>query len=511
MAPPADAAEMADLITRLGLAEEFTCRECLYDLDSAHAPADDLVRMMERKRILTPYQTSKLVRGDLDGYFMGGYRLLYHIAAGSFGRVYRGDDPRTGESVAVKVLRRRWTEDKRKIELFEREGRVGLSLQHPNIVRILAVSKDPSTGSFFLVMEFIEGGNLRDILNIRKKMSPEEGLKIMEECADGLTFAVSRGLSHRDIKPTNILLGTDGVAKLVDFGLAEINNSMQEAAVAVPAKGKGKGKEEETAVDRTVDYAGLEKATGVKQGDGRSDLYFLGHVLFEMVAGEPLMPPTKDKHARMASRRFELVEETLAARASALELPRPLVNLIAKAVAFDPMRRFQSPGQFLDAIRATRAEMAGGSHAGGPIRPSGPLTIFVVEANQKLQDVFREKFKRLGFRVLISADPVQALKRYQQQAYHAVLIDAGSAPNARAAVDAFGEILKFARENRLETAGVLVVNEDQQAWADEYEGSLTAAAFARPVTMNQITKALRDLVPELASHASGPQSGNAEM
>jgi serine/threonine protein kinase len=87
---------------------------------------------------------------------LGGYRLLYKIASGSFGRVYRGDDPRTGQVVAVKVLRNKWTQDKQKVELFRREGQLGLSIRHPNIVSVLAVNQDSKTGQYFIVMEFVE-------------------------------------------------------------------------------------------------------------------------------------------------------------------------------------------------------------------------------------------------------------------------------------------------------------------------------------------------------------------
>ncbi len=511
MPPPADVAEMADLITRLGLVDEFTTRECVYELDSKSAPAETLIRLLERKALLTPYQGAKLLKGDTDGYLLGGYRLLYRIAAGSFGRVYRGDDPRTGQIVAVKVLRRKWMEDKRKVELFEREGRVGLTLRHPNIVNILAVSKDQSTGSHFIVMEFVEGGNLRDILNIRGKMSVAEGMKIIEECVAGLTFAVSRGLSHRDIKASNILLGTDGVAKLVDFGLAEINNAMQEAA-AGPASGpkKGADKEEEQAVDRTVDYAGLEKATNVKQGDGRSDLYFLGHVLYEMIAGEPLMPATKDRYAKMNPRRYEMVEETLAKRAPELGIPKCVEKLIAKAVAFNPKERFQSPALFLDGIRAVRAELAGDT--GGLIRASGPLTIYVVEAAPKLQDAFRDKFKKMGFRVLISADPGSAPRRYQQQPYHALLMDAGSAGTAGSeAVEAFQKVVQEAGAVRNELTAILILNDDQAAWGQPFEEGEFVRSFVRPVTMFQLTGFLREAMPELVSSSSGPPSSGQQV
>ena len=178
-----DAAGIAQQARRLDLLSEDQLLDVWTDLGSRDGPAEPLLRAAERKGYLTPWQGSKLLKGDTDGYFLGGYRVLYRIAAGSFGRVYRADNSRTGEVVAIKVLRKRWADNQRKIELFEREGKVGLSMQHPNIVKILAVNRDPSTGQYYIVMEFVEGGNLRDFLVIRKKLEPIEALRLLEETA----------------------------------------------------------------------------------------------------------------------------------------------------------------------------------------------------------------------------------------------------------------------------------------------------------------------------------------
>ena len=142
MAQPTDASEVADLTVRMKLVDEHTARELLFELEDRKAPAFDFVRLMERKSLLTPLQSSKILKGDTDGYFLGGYRLLYKIASGSFGRVYRGDDPRTGQIVAVKVLRNKWTQDKQKVDLFMREGKLGMTIRHPNIVSVHAVNQD---------------------------------------------------------------------------------------------------------------------------------------------------------------------------------------------------------------------------------------------------------------------------------------------------------------------------------------------------------------------------------
>ncbi len=347
-----DASGIGQLAIKLGLVSEEQVRECLGELEDKKGPAESMVRVLERKRYLSSWQGKKLRKGDLDGYFLGGYRILYKIASGSFGRVFRGDEPRTGQVVAVKVLRNKWTMDKQKIDLFEREGKLGMSIRHPNIVSVLAVNQDATTGQYFIVMEFVEGGNLRDLLQIRKKLGFDEALRYMEECTQGLAYSYQRGLTHRDIKPTNILIAAaNGQAKLVDFGLAEIS-----AGSSVHLQ-RQDDRDEDVAVDRTVDYAGLEKATGQKPGDVRSDIYFLGCVLFECVTGQAIMPVTRDRQARMQARRYQEVEDTLRKTGPALGITPTVISLIAKMVAYEPTERFQTPSQLLEAIQACRIEI----------------------------------------------------------------------------------------------------------------------------------------------------------
>src|SRR6266446_4771401 len=249
-----DAATLAQRMLKLGLVTETQLQEGWDDVGQRVTEPEPLLRALERKGFLTPYQSQKLLKGDIDLYFIGGYRILYKIASGSFGRVYRADDPSSGRIVAVKVLRNKWSKDRHKIELFMREGKMGQTLRHPNIVEILAVSQDKKTDQYYIVMEFVEGGNLRDFLNIRKKLPPTDVLRIVEDTAAALAHAFSKGITHRDMKLTNILLSSQGPAKLVDFGLA--------GAQFGPSDDK-----EEVNVDRTVDYAGLEKATNVPHGD----------------------------------------------------------------------------------------------------------------------------------------------------------------------------------------------------------------------------------------------------
>ena len=479
-----EATELGQRAVRLGLITEDQLRDCADEI-SPVAPPEVLIQALERKQYLTAFQSQKLVKGDNDGYFLGGYRILYKIASGSFGRVHRADDPRTGQAVAVKVLRRRWTEDPRKVDLFEREGRMGLRLQHPNIVQILGVHCDRANGQFFIVMEFVEGSNLRDLLAIRKKLDVKESIRITEEAAAGLAHAYSHGLTHRDIKPSNILLSSTGVAKLVDFGLAEIARN---AGYLLS--------DDDTTVDRTVDYAGLERATEVKAGDVRSDIFFLGCVLYEMLTGRPALPQTRDRRARMLKSRFEHIQPLTP---DDVNMPESAFHLLDRMMAFDPDDRFQNPAQLLDAVRAVQTELAGGSSA-AELTPQGPRTVYVIEKREKFQEVLRNKFQSMGFRVLVSIDANRALNRFQHQPFHALVLDVGTVGEESLSV--YREIQKEAKKKRTRCAGLILLAEEQAKLGEEIAGYEDTALLIFPLKKGELEQAMEQLLTPGAREGS---------
>jgi serine/threonine protein kinase len=462
----------------LGLLTEGQVQECCEDPEVKPGDPASLLRVMERKGYLTSWQSQKLAKGEKDGYFIGGYRLLYKIASGTFGRVYRADDPRSGQVVAVKVLRQRWTDNPHGVELFLREGKVGLTLKHPNIVRILAVDYDPQPKQHYIVMEFVEGGSLRDFLAVRKKLSAGEALRLTEDAAAGLAYAYSKGLTHRDLKPSNMLISSQGTIKLVDFGLACLS----------PAGGSPAAADDEK-VERTVDYAGLEKATGVRPGDVRSDIYFLGCVLYEMLTGRPPLLPSKDKALRMDRQRYESVQRIAPAEVKG---PLSVLRLTETMMALDPLQRYQTPAQLLDAIREVRAEIEGKPKEAKAARTR---TLFIIEPNQKLQDALRTKFKELGYRVLLAGDPSRALMRYQQQPFDAFVMDAGSA--GENALPAFRQIMEEADRQRVACAGLLLLNEDQASWSERIIPNAHTEILVRPITLRQLYTKVNEMVDRL--------------
>ena len=262
------------MLTRLDLVDPVTLDECCRDCAGGDASFDDLMNALVRRNAPTTYQVGRLRKGETEALRLGPYKLLYRNAAGSFARVYRAASVEDGRLIGIKLLRQRWASDPRIVGLFRREGELGKRLKHKNIVPIYDVVSEGN--KHYFTMEFVEGGNFRDFLKIRGKFSPAEATKYVCDMAEGLQYALGQGITHRDLKLTNVLLSSQGVAKLVDFGLAGNEGGLSQF-------------EEE--VDRAVEYASLERGSNAPDNDPRSDLYFLGAIYYELLTGQPPYPP----------------------------------------------------------------------------------------------------------------------------------------------------------------------------------------------------------------------------
>ncbi|MBI1831831.1 MAG: protein kinase [Planctomycetes bacterium] len=468
-----DAGAMADSAVRLGLLGIQQAEEAWGELPSRKAPAEDFLRHMESKGYLTPFQSGKLLKGDTDGFFLGGYRMLYKIASGSFGRVYRADDRSTGQVVAIKVLRNKWSKDARKIEMFMREARVGMSLRHPNIVEILAVNQEKTTNQYYIVMEFVEGGNLRDLLKMRKKLEVAEVLRILEDVSSGLAYAFSRGVTHRDMKLTNILLSSQGPAKLVDFGLAGGQFNVT-----------GDDSQGEIHVDRTVDYAGLELLSNVEQGDKRSDIFFVGCAAYELLSGRSPLEYSRSAQTRMSAQRFHKI---VPLTPDDMPAPTSVFRLIENMMDLEAESRIQTPAQLLERVKLCRNEIANKAGSGSQQRPQP--TLFIAESDEKLQDVLRAKLKDEGFRVLLAADPVRALDRFRQQPFDVLIVDA--ATTGENGYYVFERIMEDASRQRMTCHGILLVNEDQLEWKERLAEYKNAVTLVQPVKYKQLLHTIR--------------------
>ena len=281
------AEKMAQKVFDLGLIDDRRLRQIWGELGSRDIDVDKFLQRLVRREILTNYQVGRLLDEAKHGFWYGDYKVLYMVGAGTFARVFRAAHKDTGRVVAVKVLRARFSRDREKYEAFIREGEIGKTLRHLNIVPIYEVSSNRP--NHFLVMEFVEGRSLKEFVKVRGRLDVFEAVRLTADIAAGLQHAFDKGVTHRDLKISNVLISSRGRAKIVDFGLAGIeDNSFDD-----PASDFGN--------PRTIDYAALERATGVRANDPRSDIYFLGCVFYHMLCGEPALFETKDRVARMSS------------------------------------------------------------------------------------------------------------------------------------------------------------------------------------------------------------------
>ena len=213
----------------------------------------------------------------------GRYRLVRHLARGGMAEVYVAEDQLLNRTVAVKVLFPELAHDEAFVERFRREARAAASLNHHNIVSVYDFGEDE--GSWFIVMEYVEGRNLRDIIRSEGQMDPARTAELGAEVAAALAAAHAQGIIHRDVKPANVLISADaGTVKVADFGIARAAGARQ--GLTMPGTVLG-----------TATYLSPEQAQGAEV-DFRTDVYSLGMVLYEMLAGRP--PFTGDSPVAVA-------------------------------------------------------------------------------------------------------------------------------------------------------------------------------------------------------------------
>ena len=189
---PKTADELGRLLVRLQLLTSHQVDDALAEIGTRHADPEDLIRILERRHLLTSYQTSQIRRDETDALILGGCKLLYRNASGSFARVYRAESIADGRMLGLKLLRQRWANDATTVSQFHREAELCKRLLHKNIVPIYDVGRQ---GNYhYFTMEFVEGGNLKDFINIRKKLAPEEALRYVLDMAEGLECALRQGI-----------------------------------------------------------------------------------------------------------------------------------------------------------------------------------------------------------------------------------------------------------------------------------------------------------------------------
>ena len=481
------AEQLAQRVFDLGLISDRQLRQIWGDLGTRHVAADEFLQMLVRRELLTNYQVERILKGEKTGFFFGDYKVLYLVGAGSFARVYRAIHRETDKTVAIKVLRKRFSENPSQYRQFVREGLLGRSLRHENIVPIYDVVSKKA--EHFLVMEFVEGRDLRQFVKIRKRIEPLEAVRLMSEITSGLQYAFERALTHRDLKISNVLVSSGGTAKLVDFGLASIDVTLNDSG-GVPNGAPN---------SRTVDYAALERATGVRRDDSRSDIYFLGCIFYHMLTGRPALKETRDRVQRLSKTRFLEVVPVQRAEPS---VPHCVSIVANKAMMLDPERRYQTPGAMLSDLRIARRRLLGSkddtNNNGDEEQTAEPegssaalqnrLSVMVVESNGEMQDVFREGFKRAGYRVLITGNPKLVFARFQQDPETTNCVIFNAQEIGEPALEVFNSFAES--ESTQGVPALLLLDETQAKWKAKARTAPHRLVLPMPLTMRKLRAAL---------------------
>jgi serine/threonine-protein kinase len=267
------------------------------------------------------------------------YEVEELVGTGGMSSVFRAHDRLLDRKVALKVLHQQYSEDAEYVERFRREARAVAALSHPNIVTV--IDRGEHDGRQFIVFEYIDGENLKALIERRGPAPVTTALELAMQIARGLSFAHQQGLVHRDVKPQNILLNGDGQAKVTDFGIARSLDVQQ-------------GMTQTGTVLGTSDYIAPEQAQG-QRVDEHTDVYSLGVVLYEMLTTE--VPFPGENFVAVAMRHIN--EEPPSIRDKRPDVSPRLEAAVQRAMAKRPEDRFQTMADFCHELEANLAEAQG--------------------------------------------------------------------------------------------------------------------------------------------------------
>jgi len=258
------------------------------------------------------------------------YQIIKSIGEGGMANVYLAYDTILDRDVAVKVLRGDLANDEKFVRRFQREALNASSLSHPNIVEVYDVGED--NGQYFIVMEYIDGKNLKDLLKKRGKLTTTEVVDIMSQIADGLSVAHDSYIIHRDIKPQNIMILENGLVKITDFGIAMAMNATQLTQT--------------NSVMGSVHYLPPEQASG-KGSTLKSDIYSMGILMYELLTGT--LPYRGDNAVEIALK--HLKEPFPSIREELPDLPQSVENIILKSAAKNPKNRYNDAREMYEDLK----------------------------------------------------------------------------------------------------------------------------------------------------------------
>jgi serine/threonine protein kinase/tetratricopeptide (TPR) repeat protein len=274
------------------------------------------------------------------------YRIVSKIGSGGMGEVYLAEDTKLDRKVAIKFLHDEYSKDADKLGRFIREAKAASALNHPHILTVYEIGDVDDTN--YIATEYIEGSTLRDILQKKEPLQLSQVLKIGVQISEALAAAHAAGIVHRDIKPENIMIRKDGYAKVLDFGLAKLSEQARSDSISTEGETKALVHTNPGVVMGTVWYMSPEQARG-RETDLRTDIWSLGVVLYEMLAGRVPFTGETTNHSIIAI----LEKEPLLLE----NVPDELQRIVRKSLTKDVDMRYQSARDMLIDLKNLRREL----------------------------------------------------------------------------------------------------------------------------------------------------------
>jgi eukaryotic-like serine/threonine-protein kinase len=342
------------------------------DLAMLDVPLTDrgktVARALVQKGLLTRFQAELLLVGRSNGFVLGQYRILDLLGQGGMGRVFKAQHLTMGRTVALKVLAPQHTKTEKARDLFMREVRAAGKLMHPNIVT--AHDANEVDGRHYLVMEYIDGPNLEQLVRERGPLPVGMVCDIVRQVASGLQYAYEQGMVHRDIKPPNVLLQRSGTAlssgylvKIVDFGLARLVDTSED--------NDGTAQTAKNVIVGTPDYLSPEQARNLQMVDIRSDLYSLGCTFYFLLTGQVPFPggTPLEKLVRHTKEEPPAVEQLRP------DIPQEVASIVRCLMAKQPAHRYQRPAELVLDLMPLAAPVPCAWPAAKGLPPPGADTI----------------------------------------------------------------------------------------------------------------------------------------
>ena len=323
--PAIDGGELLDRVRRSGLIPQVELDMFLTDLlmeSRGDKTPDDLLDRLTDARLLTPFQSDRILAGKYKGFLLGGYVILDRLGGGGTGQVFLAEHPALRKLAALKVLPVAAGENFVARERFIREARAAANLDHPNIVKVHDLNQEGPL--MYHVMEHIEGLTLQSLVAQAGPLPIGVAVDYARQVAMGLQHIQEHGFVHRDIKPGNLFLTRAGVVKILDFGLVRTDEESQ------PAANPGTN-----TILGTADYLAPEQAINCSAVDARADLYSLAATLYFLLVGHPIFPEGKTVQKLM----WQQWKEPRPIREIRPEIPEELARIIHKALDKNPDNR----------------------------------------------------------------------------------------------------------------------------------------------------------------------------